>query len=134
LESKLVEVMLMSDKKEVLYNIDTDYIINKVASTTKTLTIIYYVLVVLLLIIYVADLVPQFLEHCYIKRQQANSYKNVHALVLSNEYPRDLCVIQADFSENYTCAFQDEIQSAHWQQSQVSLFTAAVIILEPFIQ
>ncbi|GBO23484.1 hypothetical protein AVEN_155726-1 [Araneus ventricosus] len=75
---------------------------------------------------YVADLVPQFLEHCYIKRKQANSYQNMHRLVLSDEYPRDLCLIQIDFSENYTCVFQDEIQSAHWQQHQVSIFTAAL--------
>jgi len=30
--------MLMLVEKQVLYNIDTDDIINKVASTTKTLT------------------------------------------------------------------------------------------------
>ncbi|KAL4154375.1 hypothetical protein QTP88_000252 [Uroleucon formosanum] len=37
-ESKLEAFMLMSVEKEVLYNIDTDDIINKVASTFKTLT------------------------------------------------------------------------------------------------
>ena len=35
-------------------------------------------------------------------------------------------MIQVDFSENYTCMFQDEIQSAHWRQDQVSLFTTAI--------
>ena len=28
-----------------------------------------------------------------------------------------------DFAENYTCTAQDEIQSAHWNQNQVTLFT-----------
>ena len=35
-------------------------------------------------------------------------------------------MIQGNFSENYSCMFQDEIQSAHWKQDQVSLFTAAL--------
>jgi hypothetical protein len=35
-------------------------------------------------------------------------------------------MFQVDFSENYTCMFQDEIQSAHWKQDQVSLLTAAI--------
>jgi hypothetical protein len=34
--------------------------------------------------------------------------------------------LQVDFSENYTCVSQDEIQSAHWNQNQVSLFTVAL--------
>lgn len=74
---------------------------------------------------YVADLVPKFLQHCYIKRQQATSYKELHSLVLSDDFPKDVALIQVDFSENYTCVHQDEVQSAHWHQSQVSLFTAA---------
>ena len=28
-----------------------------------------------------------------------------------------------DFAENYTCTAQDQIQSAHWNQNQVTLFT-----------
>ena len=33
-------------------------------------------------------------------------------------------VVQMDFSENYTCVAQDEIQSAHWNQGQVTLYTS----------
>jgi len=35
-------------------------------------------------------------------------------------------LLQVDFSENYSCMSQDEVQSAHWNQRQVSLFTAAL--------
>ena len=35
-------------------------------------------------------------------------------------------LIQIDFSENYMCVSQDEVQSAHWNQLQSSLFRAAV--------
>ena len=33
-------------------------------------------------------------------------------------------VLQVDFAENYTAAYQDEIQSAHWNQKQVTIFTS----------
>ena len=35
-------------------------------------------------------------------------------------------MMQIDFSEYYTCMYQDEIQSAHWKEDQLSLFTAAI--------
>ncbi|CAB3982853.1 Hypothetical predicted protein [Paramuricea clavata] len=34
---------------------------------------------------------------------------------------------QVDFSENYTCMFQEEIQRAHWKQDQVILVTAVLL-------
>jgi hypothetical protein len=37
-----------------------------------------------------------------------------------------LLVVKILIRINYTCMFQDEIQSAHWKQDQVSLFTAAI--------
>ena len=33
------------------------------------------------------------------------------------------CLLQMDFSENFTIAHQDEIQSAHWAQQQVTVYT-----------
>ena len=77
---------------------------------------------------YITNLIPQFLEHCYIKRNQSASYQKerVDAETNSEHYNPSHALIQVDFSENYTCISQDEIQSAHWKQSQVSLFTVAV--------
>lgn len=45
---------------------------------------------------------------------------------MTNNTEPEEALIQVDFSENYTCVNQDEIQSAHWNQRQVSLFTVAV--------
>lgn len=42
----------------------------------------------------------------------------------STDNQNSMALLQIDFSENYTCLQQDEIQSAHWHQHQVSLFTA----------
>ena len=44
----------------------------------------------------------------------------------SEDFGQTHAMMQVDFSENYTCIFQDEILSAHWKQDKVSLFTAAI--------
>lgn len=35
-------------------------------------------------------------------------------------------IVQVDFAENYSCKHQDKIQSAHWNQQLITLFTIAV--------
>ena len=76
---------------------------------------------------HICSMTPKFLEHCFIKRKQADSYnKERDAAGTKHAEPHNDALLQVDFSENYTCLFQDEIQSAHWQQAQVSLFTAAL--------
>jgi hypothetical protein len=62
---------------------------------------------------------PKFLRHHYVKRRQSAFYHGVKALATSVKV-----LLQVDFAENYTCEQQDEVQAAHWNQSQVSLFTA----------
>ena len=78
------------------------------------------------LLTYICNLIPQFLEHCYVKRAQARTYREQHEAATSDTYPVNLALVQVDFSENFKCVSQDEIQSAHWSQSQISLFTSAV--------
>ena len=34
------------------------------------------------------------------------------------------CVVQVEFAENYSCVFQDKVQSARWNQKQLPIFTA----------
>ncbi|CAB3978921.1 Hypothetical predicted protein [Paramuricea clavata] len=70
-------------------------------------------------------ILPEFLQHSYTKRNQAESYHNEREAV-SGDFDQSFAMPQVDFSENYTCMFQDEIQRAHWKQDQVSLFTAVL--------
>lgn len=56
-----------------------------------------------------------FLQHSYIKLQQAASFK-----MDLDSLDEETCVVQADFAENYTCEAQQEVQNAHWNQKQVS--------------
>ena len=57
--------------------------------------------------------------------RQQHIYNKERDKAQSEDHDPEIAVIQVDFSENYTCVWQDEIQSAHWNQSQVTLFTVA---------
>ena len=64
---------------------------------------------------------PQFLKHCFIKRKQSAVFEEKKRTAQADG---DSVVLQVDFAENYTAAYQDEIQSAHWNQKQVTIFTS----------
>lgn len=72
---------------------------------------------------YIVGLASHFYRHHYINNVQLESYKRCVSDVKTDESG---AVIQIDFAENYKCVFQDEASNAHWNQSQVSLFTAAI--------
>ena len=66
----------------------------------------------------ILDALPGFLRHVYVKRCQEVAYQQD-----IEESSAAKCVVQIDFAENYTCVFQDEVQSAHWNQKQLTVFT-----------
>ena len=61
---------------------------------------------------------PEFLLHVFIKREQSNHFQSKLLSI-----PKGSAVIQVDFSENYTIQHQGEIQSAYWNQNQLTVFT-----------
>ena len=63
--------------------------------------------------------ISKFLIHVFIKRNQSNAFED--SKVVANN--PEVAVVQLDFSENYTAEYQDEEQSAHWRQGQISMFT-----------
>ena len=67
------------------------------------------------------DQMPYFLQHVYVKRQQSAFFDGKKENLTQSE-----ALVQVDFAENYTCKHQDEVQSAHWHQQQITLFTVAV--------
>ena len=46
---------------------------------------------------------------------------------LINNLPLTHCVVIMDFSENYTLQSQDEIESAHWAQTQITLHPIFIV-------
>lgn len=75
------------------------------------------------LIAYTASLSSQFLRHSFNKREQSEVF-NMHdrPRALNVEFPEE-GLLQVDFAENFVCEGQDEVQNAHWNQRQLSLFT-----------
>ena len=71
---------------------------------------------------YLTKIVPPFLIHCFVKRKQAESYENDKSEAI--EEKSETMMLQVDFAENFTCVAQDEVQSAHWKQNQITLFTS----------
>lgn len=78
------------------------------------------------LIAHLAAISSHFLKHSFIKREQAetfNSYDRPRAL--NQEFSLE-AVLQIDFAENFVCVNQNEVQTAHWNQRQLTLFTSAL--------
>ena len=63
---------------------------------------------------------PRFVLHVNTKRIQQKEFQKD----LKDENVRTL---QVDFAMNYSCEYQDEVQSALWGRGSVTLFTAAVV-------
>lgn len=59
---------------------------------------------------------PMFKVHYFVNKIQSKFFEE------QKKMPNQL-VIQVDFAENYEAGYQDEIQSAHWSHSQVTIFT-----------
>ena len=59
-------------------------------------------------------------SHVYTKRVQAEDFKD--------ERECGVRVLQMDFAMNYTCEYENEVQSALWSRESVMLFTAAIIL------
>ena len=66
-------------------------------------------------------LMPSFLTHSFIKRQQ---HKSLESDKNSTKEVSGIAVLQMDYTENYRCFSQDEVQNAHWNQKQVTIFTS----------
>jgi hypothetical protein len=69
---------------------------------------------------------PYFLWHVYVKRSQADHFDH-----MKKNLDKGTLLIQADFSENFSHSYQDEIQSAHWVNTSSTLYTAMVYYVSP---
>ena len=65
------------------------------------------------------------MQHVYVKRQQAAFMQKQKSAVDGKNI-----VLQVDFSENASIAYQNEIQSVHWGYAQATLFTCYAWINE----
>lgn len=68
---------------------------------------------------------PIFLQHVFVKRKQSQEFKTKRDGLNSEQL-----ILQIDFAENFSCKEQNEIQAAHWNHGQVTIFTAVSWFLE----
>jgi len=73
-------------------------------------------------------LLPEYITHCLIKDEQSNLFKESKTDIQSR-----CAILQVDFAENYAAACQDEVQNAHWNYQQVTVFTAVASDILPVI-
>lgn len=64
---------------------------------------------------------PHFKKHCFIKKIQNKYFEESKNAQIESE-----AIVQVDFSENATLTAQNQIQSAHWKQRQVTIFTCCI--------
>lgn len=84
------------------------------------------------LIAHTTALSPQSLKHSYIKREQSEMYNLHDRPRASNIEFGEEGLLQIDFAENFVYEAQDEVQSAHWNQRQLTLFTSFLCHNEVF--
>lgn len=78
------------------------------------------------LLAHLTSIAPHFLRHSYIKRAQSSTFSTFdRPRAISSDFESE-AVLQIDFAENFVCEMQDEVQSAHWNQRQLTLFTSAL--------
>lgn len=70
------------------------------------------------------DLLPQFKWHAFLKERQSRAYEGDMACAQMED--SDSCLVQMDFSENYSALYQDEIASAYFGQKQITVYTVTM--------
>ena len=73
---------------------------------------------------YFSSILPDFFKHTFVKRKQAKSYE--HDKSEATMKYASIAMLQVDFAENYMGTAQDEVQSAHSKQNQITLFTSVM--------
>lgn len=64
------------------------------------------------------DKLSAYMAHTFIKEEQHEFFNTI------KKSDKDNCILmQIDFAQNFTIAYQDEIQSAHWAKKQIAIFT-----------
>lgn len=78
------------------------------------------------LIKYIIQISPAFLKHQYIKNEQSKCFNSIDRVEIDSTNFQNIALLQIDFSENFACEAQDETQTGHWNQKQISLFTCGL--------
>ena len=70
------------------------------------------------------NLLTKFLLNYFIKKLQMEAYNACQ--LTATEADSNTAMVQMDFSENFSCVYQDEVSSAHWKTTSVTLYTVMI--------
>ena len=69
-------------------------------------------------------MIKKLLFHFFIKREQSKAYQEMKSIATSENSA--MAMVQMDYAENFKCVYQDEVASAHWKTSLVTLYTVMI--------
>ena len=64
-------------------------------------------------------LLTKFLLHYFINKLQMEAYSACQLTATGADC--NTAMVQMDFSENFSCVYQDEVSSTHWKTNSVTL-------------
>ena len=74
------------------------------------------------------DQIKPFFFHYLINKEHTKAYNKCRQD--ATETNSNKAMIQMDFSENFTCCYQDEVASTHWKTSSVTLYTVMIWFID----
>ena len=74
------------------------------------------------------DQIKPFFFHYLINKEHTKVYNKCRQD--ATETNSNKAMIQMDFSENFTCCYQDEVASTHWKTSSVTLYTVMIWFID----
>ena len=69
-------------------------------------------------------LLTKFLLHYFINKLQMEAYNACRLTATAADC--NTAMVQMDFSENFSCVYQDEVSSTHWKTNSVTLYTITI--------
>lgn len=107
---------LIHDFQQAGYDSDSDKISFKLWEATDRCTIQSFEENVVDFVEYFCQKLLLLIPHDFIKREQQNYLNLLKLRIQLNEY-----IVMADFSENYSCIIQDEVQGYYYSKEQVTI-------------
>ena len=80
------------------------------------------------LLISLEDPIKPFFFHYLVNKEHTKAYNK--CCQDATETNSNKAMIQMDFSENFTCCYQEEVASTHWKTSSVTLYIVMIWFID----
>ena len=66
----------------------------------------------------------KLIHRYFINKRQSEAYNSCKAFATSES--SDIAMVQMDFSEHFSCIYQDEVSDSHWKTNSATLYTVMI--------